>query len=490
MTGIFWVYKMFYTSRSAIETGSIGYGCLRRRWLRYLYKGKGITQAQANIPLTTGTCVHDGIEFLMRNVANGCIPSVEQHYLAEESNWLDSACSIALLSYQKIVDDSGLEIGDQQQEFVLAQEMARTEALVRAWSIVELPQLVRYFNIYSVEDEIVVPLSEGIMFQARVDAILQERQSGRMYNYSLKTMKDYRERVNAKGKYNALNTDVRFETALQMQTEAWAAEQCLKQRFQTVSEFLKLANCRITEEKKWQQLSAFVAKYMPTTSDKIAGTKHCFLIKGGKAKEAEYGEQFAGNNPLIRGYTRIVEDTTNYCHSWYYPNPANKGGKGTIGRAWQSFNVWEKMTIKEWIALLNSKVQDHTGQLIPEIQPECGDIIKQQVITPEESFMRREEIESTIVQITQAEREVSWRTSGTFVDITFDTSLDELFPMNRSECYQMGVCEFVPICHLRDWKGDSVSKGVRDDPVGSRLYKIRVPHHRAEAEASNAYTET
>ena len=454
--------SQFYTSRSAIETWQ---QCPRKRWLGYFYQGKGITQVQANVPLTTGTCVHEGIGFLLRNI--GLVELEGFDFV--QSHWVNEAVQVALASYQKIVNESGITVGvDENSKFVFAQECARTEALIRAWVIAELPMLMRYYTIYSVEDEIVVPLGKEIMFQARVDAILQDKELGRMVNYSLKTMKQYQE-----GK-----TDRQFALALQTVTEAWAAEEHLTQAKIIADNFLQLVKSKTSNDRTIATMDRFVAKLI--AEPRIYATKHCFLLKGGKSKGDEGNGYIAGDSPLIRGYK---SGSGNYCHSYYYPNSNNKSGKGSIGRSWQAFNVWEEMTVKEWIAMLVSKVQDHTGQIIPEIQPECGDIIKQQVVTPTDTFVNREVTESTIRQITSTEEDVFNYGLAIDPEESFGSEVDRLFPMNRQSCLWPTTCEFLPICHLKDWKGDGVSRSVRDDPVGSGFYKIRVPHHKSEKES-------
>jgi hypothetical protein len=135
------------------------------------------------------------------------------------------------------------------------------------------------------------------------------------------------------------------------------------------------------------------------------------------------------------------------------------------------------MEIKDWIRMIASK----------EIQPECGDIIKKQVVTIGEVFAKQEEVKHTLAQITEQEsvlastyecesyKAESNKTEG-------NNFLDNYFPQYRHSCYYPTTCEYLPICHLKDWKGDSVNKDVRGDPIGSGLYKWRVPHHKAEKE--------
>ena len=58
--------------------------------------------------------------------------------------------------------------------------------------------------------------------------------------------------------------------------------------------------------------------------------------------------------------------------------------------------------------------------------------------------------------------------------------LNVYFPQNEEACFWPTTCDYLPICHLKDWKGDSVSPDVRKDPVGSGLYKWREPHYKLE----------
>ena len=149
----------------------------------------------------------------------------------------------------------------------------------------------------------------------------------------------------------------------------------------------------------------FIDKYMPVPPERIRDTKFCFLIKGGKGKPVEGEEDsFIAQSPLIRGY----KNDGHYAHSFYFPNENNKSGKGRLGKGWEAFNVWEEMGVKTWIEMLSSKVRDsQTGEDMFEIQPECGDIIKQQVVTPPETFVKDADLFHTLVQIEAMENIVN-----------------------------------------------------------------------------------
>jgi hypothetical protein len=311
----------------------------------------------------------------------------------------------------------------------------------------------------------VIPLTPEIMFQARVDAILQSKQDDNFMNYSLKTMKGYRKE----------KTDRQFGIALQTITEAWAASEYLKRVETNVTEFMQIAANAMRSNDKFYQLQKFCDKYIPTPKGRLMGTKHCFLVKGGKAKETVEGEWVAGDSPLIKGWYNLEGGTKRYAHSYYFPNPNNKSGKSVIGRSWQPFNVWEEMDVKEWIELLSATVQDHeTGLQVLEMQPECGDVLKEQVITPPEVWIKDGDIKNTLVQIRVEEEKIL---------ISDTKNLDIDFPQNRNACMAMGNCEFIPICFLKDWKWEGVDTKVRTDPIGSGLFTWRKPHHKAEAEA-------
>lgn len=461
----------FFTSRSAIEAYQ---KCPRYRWLHYLYGGKGITQKWANLPLTSGTCVHAGIEFILRNYQEGLIDPNDC------DRWIDHGVQIALREYSKLVDESQIQVKQNEDAAQLyAIEQAKTESLVRAWGIAEFPILTKHFDVYSVEDELIVPISDNLILQARVDCILKDKNhSQAFFNYSLKTMRQYRE-----GK-----TDTTFSIALQNITEVFAVEQHFKHISDTIRNFNQIAEKKVADTKKKTSLQQFVAKYLPLPPKRVMGTKFCFLVKGGKSESDTETSEFFGDSPLIRGYRQRTKDSgadISYCHSYYYPNLNNKSGKGSIGKNWEKFNVWEEMGVKEWMEMLRSQSQDHTGQMVFDIQPECGDIIKQQVITPGEVFAKREEIDTTLVQITFQEEVV--RKGLTLMNGKMtaygDENLDLWFPQHRHSCDYPTRCEFYPICHLKDWKGDSVDKKVREDPIGSGLYVWRVPHHKAEKEA-------
>jgi hypothetical protein len=211
---------------------------------------------------------------------------------------------------------------------------------------------------------------------------------------------------------------------------------------------------------------------------RLMGIRFCYLVKGIR-KKSEYNNgnaPYITYSPLIRGYRYITPTGTMYAHSWFYPNPNNKSGKSILGKGWESFNVWESdISIKDWINALHQN----------QIQPECGDVLRQNVITPPEYFRDDNEIAESMRQVIAQETHIFERLETIEQMIKSGATaqnsqiliemLGSTFPQYKKACWFMygEPCPYIPLC----WKPE-----VGADPIGSGLYQIRVPHHLAERE--------
>lgn len=440
----------FYTSRSAVECTQ---DCPRYRYNQYFLGGKGLVSIQKSVPLVTGSAVHRGIEHLMCRLRIGEEPNV------------DIAVQEAVTQYRNDVELAGfsdkLIKTDRQQEFTYHEQMALTEGLIRAWAIGEMPRIVERYKVMAVEREIEpIEITPGIWFQSRVDAEMKELVSGDYFNYSIKTARGWGEREE-----NSYKSD------LQGITEIWAVEQDSLRADnlidKMVGELGELNNYHRYPQANIEQIMGYLNK--KKLGKKVSGVRFCILIKGVRKKPDYFSNDpdalAITYSPLIRGYKLITPTEVRYSHSWFYPNNENKSGKSAIGKGWEPFNVWESdISIKQWVEMLASG----------EIQPECGDIIKQQVITPVEYFRAEGEIEEAIREVTEQELKIKlaiemlgskeWPTEHVMASS---------FPHVRKHCmfHFGGVCEYLSLC----WKPE-----VSQDPVGSGLYQIRTPHHEAE----------
>jgi hypothetical protein len=196
---------------------------------------------------------------------------------------------------------------------------------------------------------------------------------------------------------------------------------------------------------------------------KVMGVRFCFLVKG-KRRVEDYNDPNSlkiTDTPLVRGYKYISPGGIAYAHSWYFPNPSNKSGKGALGKGWEKFNVWEtEIPIKQWIDILNQNI----------LQPECGDLLSGVVITPAEYFRDPEDLKETMLEVKATESNIFESLDANNPDMLVTT-----FPRNRNHCYWHygDECEYIPVC----WQPE-----VAGDIMGSGLYQIRTPHHRAEKE--------
>jgi hypothetical protein len=441
-----------FTSRSAIEAYQ---ECNRYRYNQYFLLEKGVVRTQKSVPLVTGAAVHRGVEHCLNRVRLGQAVDV------------DTAVHEAVVQYVADVEGVGF-IGknlktDKQQWFTFNEQKALVEALIRAWCIAELPQVEARYKVLAVEREIEpIELAPGVLFQSRVDAEFQEKETGDYHNYSLKTCSQWNERME-----NSYKSD------LQGVTEVWAVEEDAKRSNALVQEAVEKLNLLSAAgrlpDKNLQAIREYLSKRK--VDRQISGIRFCFLVKGTRKKPDYFSNDpdalMITYNPLIRGYKRITPSSVEYAHSWFYPNPENKSGKSALGRGWEPFNVWEEMGVKEWF------------EMIPSIQPECGDIIKQQVVTPVEYFRNEREIEEAMGEIREQEGQVldgvsSYKASlNEGMGISTDWVLQHYFPHNRKHCdfHFGGSCEYKELC----W-----SPEVTADPLRSGLYQIREPHHEAE----------
>ena len=448
-----------FTSRSATEAYQ---DCPRLRYNNYHLLGKGVVGVTKSVPLVTGSAVHRGVEHLLNRVRIAQEPDIE------------TAVHLAVEQYVKDVEGVGFSgknlQTDKQQWFTFNEQKALVEGLVRAWYIVELPRLVERYKVLAVERDIepieltdstlVVNEKARIWFQAKVDAELQERSTGDYVNYSLKTTKQWSERNEAS-----------YKSDLQGVTEIWAMEEDAKRENERLNEMLALVDKLYGgSNSKYAQFTTVKAYLIKKKQDKkISAIRFCYLVKGIRKTPDYYSQDpealMITYSPLIRGYKNFTPGGVNYAHSWFYPNSNNKSGKSVLGKGWEPFNVWEAMGVKEWI------------EMLAQLQPECGDVIKNQVVTPVEYFRGEQEIEEAIAEIRALECRVhkglfnnSWNCPVLRAKLE---DLAEYFPHNRKHCYfHFGEqCSYLALC----WNPE-----VTADPIGSGLYQIREAHHEAE----------
>ncbi len=443
----------FYTSRSAIEAYQ---DCPRYRYNQYYLGGKGVVAKSQSIPLVTGSIIHRGIEHMLQRVRIGGNVNV------------DVAVGCAIDEYITLCEKEGFRFSgrgtdtDKQQWFTFNEQKAVAEALLRVWAIKELPRIQEKFTVLAVEREIIpIEISPGVMFQAKVDAEFQNKETGDYINYSIKSVKSWGE-----------SQENSYKNDLQGITELWAVEKDSEIADRQIDDIIgklgQLDHHARYPQKNIETMMGYLLKQKK--QKQVSGVRFCILVKGARYK-GEYDTEVDGlyvtHSPLIRGYKNIGTTEVRYAHSFTFPNSENKSGKGRLGKGWEPFSVWEsEFGIKGWIeAIANG-----------EVQPECGDVLSQYCFSPTEYWRNEREVEVAIEEIKAQESEI--KLGLHYLTMTnppfFPTDiLAKWFLHYRKHCeFHFGEpCEYKSLC----W-----NPTVESDPIGSGLYQIRMPHHEGE----------
>lgn len=444
-----------YTGRSTVETYQ---SCPRMRFNQNHLEGVGLVGVQKNVPLVTGGAIHRGVEVLLNQVKDGKVVDVE------------IAVGEAVEAYTNAVGREGFSgkdmQSDSQQWFTFCEQKALTEALIRCWYLRELPNILSRYKVVAVEREIEpIRISEGVLWQARIDAEFQEISSGDYHNYSLKSVNRFDER----------NEKV-YRSDLQGVTEIWSVEEDNRREIARWQMMIDTINgnalCHISDSQLSKILNWALAK--KPKEKKVMGVRFCFLVKGVRSRDkSDDNSIYKTASPLVRGWKNYSPGGVSYAHSFWFPNSNNKSGKGALGRGWEEFQVWQSdISIKTWIDMLNEGV----------IQPEVGDILGQQVLSVPEYFRDEWDIKVGMAEITLQERKVkrgleALESAKWNDEKGVDGVLAEYFPHYKKTCYFYygNECPYLDLC----WKPE-----VMVDPMGSGLYQIREAHHSYEKEAN------
>ncbi len=263
--------------------------CPRAWWWAYGVYGTGIQPKRRAVPLTTGSAVHKGIEGLL---------------LRHE---VEAAVAAAVAAYRDEVKP-GLELHlHEEADYVVEEQAALVEALVRGFAAVVLPHLgAVHAGLIEREGEVEIGL--GVVLQGRPDAILEDAEMGALVVLSLKT---------------AAMWDARRESEVRHDDQG-------------ISELLvgeAIAGHKIIE-----------------------GTQMVYLVKGPRKEYPAKSGRYVTWSPLIRGYKKEGIGAAEYAsrYEWEEADPET----GTVrtrrlGKAWQRVDMWrEPGGIAAWIAWL------------------------------------------------------------------------------------------------------------------------------------------
>ena len=462
--------------------------CHRKRFLGYHFPiqgvNLGIAPARANIYLHDGICVHHGLALL------------------RTGSTIDEAVRESLALYWKVVREAGLKLEpDDDPDYVGKEQAALIEACLRAYAIVRLPELLRKFEVLEVEREDVFPLGEftipGVLrtqvpagvnahdpkqqhklvvlenrgdvryvvgWQSRCDALLLERETGDLYIQSDKTAAYWGDKVDKQNQHD-----------MQGLSEVAAVEVRLEKWWNQVHnpDTYKAAFAFNIPTPMYQYL-----KELPAPP-KIQGVRMEFILKGKRSKDKDGEGPRLQRSPLVRGWRNqgVTARSDDYAWSWNWRDEMGKK-KALNWQNWKSFAAWEiPGGIKRWVEELLAP--DAMGY--SKVQREAGSCLEQQFVCPmpyfrqdvdmanwyQQTRFQEEEVHGQLVILQEAIQEHGWE-SGTVT-----TLLNRWFPQYRRSCDWPDACEFQDVCF---------SVAVGRDPIGSGLYRPRVPHHQPEVD--------
>lgn len=456
--------------------------CSRYGYLQFHWGGRGIVKVGKNIYLTTGIWLHKGLEEIGRWILEQqkkklVIEEIPEHVLDRildivrtgmfkelfPENWREINGGYDLSSETLDEEGNKRELSEyeweQRQQYTFDEQSALIEGLLRVFCLRVVPNWLTRFRIVAIELDMAFPLVKNedweVIQSARIDWVLQEIESKDLFLVSFKGYRQFGEHEAKEASHDT-----------QGLSESWAFDEYLKNK---------------------------------NISKRIMGVQMLYLIKGARKETKRGNRNYEQQSPLIRGFRRLNEDGIEYAHSWFYPDTRdedqrNESGVRALGKSWEKFDVFKGQALEElggvkgWISRLNREVIGH-GEGDWEIQPECGDILAEQVKQPEVYLRHDRDIESWLRQTKGREQEIAFKLlledtydgawkAGNYPEnlkYNFEAYMDDCFPMNRKACHyypgEQNDCQYIPICFGTDEE--------RNNPLENG-YTERRPHHKAE----------
>lgn len=366
---------MRYTHR----TGMSQYQrCHRLYYLSQHYDGSGLSNKGENFKILVGSYVHKGIETLLLNHMEGFDENI------------DDAVQIALASLNNNVNKEELITYGCDKQQVWEEMSSLIEALIRAWYIKRFPFFIETYDIIEVEKDRSVPLTEGVILEFKLDALLRDKTSGLYYILSNKTTGNMDKR-----KINDAQTD------MQGCSEIYGIETALNIKVQgVIMEWLLTGKDEIKEDKKgvktWIQWS-----------------------------------------PLIRGWWFPSIDS----YAWRYSYEDPDGSKHRLGKGYQGCHALDlRGGVKEWIDSLSK------GEMFPSYGVYKDPL--NEVFISSIYYRDDKKVEDWLEAAQYQEEEISEALKNI---IDFPDSMREImnqhFPQYTHSCNYPVKCSMYEICH-------------------------------------------
>ena len=457
-----------FADRSRILTYQ---SCPRRRYFEYEVPTSGdvngVRPTRLDMNLLLGGAFHAGIEGLLSYAMyHPSDPMPDQDHIDE--------CVRVVLDgggdwqgYWPQVKSIGLSLEPEEDaSYVYYEQAALVEALVRAYAIFVLPQVLDRFTVVDVEREEKADFSIPgftLHFLARVDGILLDKTTGEIFVLSLKTAKEWGKREDDSARHDMQGLS---ETrVVEQRLAGWHADlEAVKRRLATEPP------ASVDHIPDW-----FIQRFVAGASPQVSGVIMQYALKGRRENSPKGSGKYCFNNALIRPWKKADDLNFGGAYAIRYEFQDPMGGNHRLGKGWNRVNIWEDMGVKKWIDYLAT-------QEIQGFSP--GTAIASQFILPVEYFRNPEDMdrwERQVVaqeyRVAQGQKNIRLGSINGVIKLptspaTFEKSLDVEFPMHTRACDWPTKCSFQEVCFG--------PKAYLHDPISSGLYTIRTANHPSE----------
>ena len=369
----------WYVDRSRIQAY---HDCKRLRFLNFHWGGPGLERKTLGLPLLNGQQLHNGLAGLLTG------------------GRVDEIVTLVGDDYRRIVDERGVLVEDPQAiEFLIAEQLALLEGLLRAWQRVRLPVVLDEYDVVSVELEQPWAIQgTDIIDMVRCDAVLRRKSDKVLFYLEFKSVSN--------------------------PSDGWA------QQWEHNSQLL--ANVRALET---------------IYREPVGGVLIEGIVKGRRAVDKAMMSPFRGSiiqqSPITYGYKSRDYQTGAFHYDLVWSKSADK------------FATWEEMSMEKWLDHFTPADLEALFIPLPPIKPVLRDMERWERQTLAQERMVRDDV-AEIARIVEG---VAYG-AHTIDDV--EHALDARFPQNTNHCHRYfgHPCAFAHICFNQQVSDDPIGSGL------------------------------
>lgn len=469
---------MHYTDRSRTLKFQT---CPRARYIEYHSKNgtevDGVRPARLDMNLTLGICFHEGVNVLLDYARD----LEEQGQDPQTFNWdpvIQDAVDKAVHGEDKfpgmwaMIKGHGLILEEKEDEnYVYQEQAALTEALIRAYGLYTLPNLLFRFRVVEAERDEHMVMGEPGGFQMvwgmRADALLMERNSGDLYVLSLKTAKEYGKRDEDSARHDMQG--ISESEIVRRRLESWDTHLRSLNLTAPVRASLTIAAMpNGSTIPTW-----FIERWKTGAAPTIMGIKMEYALKGRRMEGKRGSGQYIYANCLINPWTKGNDlgnpRSEDYAISYEYQDEL--GMNHRLGKAWRRVNIWEDIGVKAWVEMCHREDIQGMGPSAGLAKVSC---------LPTEFFRNEEDVErwerQVLAQESRVQDGLDWlEVAENIGPEAFIRALDRYFPMHTRSCDWPTKCQ----------NAETICFGANSglyliQPIASGEFAPRAPNHGGE----------